>query len=138
MADSTETIEAEETAEVAEEIAEEIAEAVEEETAETDIDVTVIEAPEPEEPEAKFAAVDVGDLHISGPAELVEKITSQYLDDHLDHNPHGEAHTPTDVVDETAADVVPDVVEEQIQESVADETVDSPPEPTDWLFRNRR
>lgn len=142
MADNTETLE--ETAEVAEEIAEEIADAIDEENVpETAVDVTVVEAPEPEEPEAKFAAVDVGDLHISGPAEMVEKITGQYLKDHLDHNPHGESHTPGDngdgnFLDESVSAITPDIVEEQVRESVSDEIVDNPPEPEDWLFRNRR
>lgn len=134
-----ETETAEELAETAEEIAEEIAEEVAEETADTDIDVTVIEAPEPEPTESKFASVDVGDLHISGPAEMVESITAKYLKDHLDHNPHGEEHTP-DIVGESESVIetlTPDVVQEQIQESVSDEIADAPPGPTDWLFRER-
>lgn len=140
MEDLTETTEA-----IAEDIAEEVAEEVAEEIAETpDVDVTVIEAPEPEEPEAKFASVDVGDLHISGPAEMVESITAKYLKDHLDHNPHGFSHTPaTSDGPEGAAErigtaITPDIVEDQIRESVADETVDSAPEPEDWLFRGWR
>jgi hypothetical protein len=115
-----------------------------------DVDVTVIEAPEPEEVEAKFASVDVGDLHISGPAEMVESITAKYLKDHLDHNPHDPVHTATEVAGDAgelvgesaegiAEAITPDIVEEQIRESVEGETVavDVPPGPTDWLFRER-
>lgn len=123
--------------EIAEEIATEVVDEIEDETpAETDVDVTVIEAPEPEKTEAKFSSVDVGDLHISGPAELVEKITSQYLKDHIDHNPHGNGE-PTDI-EETIADVAPEAVQEEISEQAAAEQVDNPPEPTDWLFSRRR
>jgi hypothetical protein len=130
--------------EVAEELAEEVAEEVADELSETpDVNVTVIEAPEPEEPEAKFASVDVGDLHISGPAEMVESITEKYLKDHIDHNPHGfgEGMTTSDgpegAAERIGDAITPDVVEEQIQESAAGEIVDNPPEPEDWLFRRR-
>jgi len=126
--------------EIAEEIAEEIVEEIEDEPAEieNDIDVVVVEAPEIPEPEP-FAIVNVGDLHIEGPPKLVEKITAQYLDDHIDHNPHDVIEEPAEVVNEageTIGEVItPDIVEDQIAESVQDETVDAPPGPSDWLFK---
>ena len=125
-------------AEVAAEVATEVA-AVVDDTPEVDVDVTVFEAPEPEEPESKFSTVDVGDLHISGPAKLVKTITEDYLKKHLDHNPHGENHTPDgeNFLEESAAAITPDVVEEQIADAAAGDIVDNPPEPSDWLFRRR-
>jgi len=137
--------ESEQVEEVSEEIAEEIAEVIEDEISDADVDldvdIDVIEAPDFPE----TASVDVGDLHISGPPELVENITTRYLKDHIDHNPHGEVHTPDipemlepdsdGIVEDIGQAITPDIVEEQISQSVAGETVDNPPEPTDWLFR---
>lgn len=124
---------AETLAEVGEEIAETVAEAVAEETAvdtpaTSDIDVTVNEAVEV--PETSY--VDVGDLHISGPPEMVERITRRYLDDHIDHNPHGENHG---TVEELGQAITPDPVEELIADTAVGETVDAPPVATDWLFK---
>ena len=125
--------ESEQVEEVSEEIAEEIAEVIEDEISDADVDldvdIDVIEAPDFPE----TASVDVGDLHISGPPELVENITTRYLKDHIDHNPHGEVHTPD--IPEMLEPDSDGIVEEQISQSVAGETVDNPPEPTDWLFR---
>lgn len=126
----------EELAEVAEdigeEIADEIAEVVDDTGGDVDVDVAVIEAPEI--PETSY--VDVGDLHISGPPEMVERITKTYLADHIDHNPHGENHGETDgPVEEFGQAITPEPVEEIIAESAAGEVVDSPPTPTDFLFR---
>ncbi len=125
--------------EIAEEIADEIADVIEESDADTgdDIDVEIEVNEAPEIPETSY--VDVGDLHISGPPEMVERVTQKYLKDHLDHNPHGEAHTPDngggdEGLIETAT---PDVVQDVIEESVSSETVDAPPGPSDWLFRER-
>jgi hypothetical protein len=136
----------EETVEVAEEIAEEIAEVIEESepTNGPDIDVTVIEDNPPVIPETSY--VDVGDLHISGPPEMVERVTSKYLKDHIDHNPHNPPHDALrdavargveehGAITEIASDVTPDVVEEQITDSAAADIVDNPPDASDWLFR---
>ena len=137
--------------EIAEEIAEEIVEEIETEPAEieNDIDVTVVEIPEPPEPEP-FATVSVGDLNITGPPALVKSITQDYLDKHIDHNPHDiggdtvEAVSeltegPSEVYEESsetvAGAVTPDIVEEQIAESVGDETHDVAPGPASWLYR---
>lgn len=130
---------------IAEEIVEEIVEELAEETAgDVDVEIDVIEAPEIPEP-VEIASVDVGDLHISGPANMVQDITETYLKKHLDHNPHGEIHTPDiaadfqpesgGMVEDIGQAVTPDIVEEQIAEGIQGETVDSPPEPTDWLYR---
>lgn len=118
--------------EITEVIAGEIADVVEDEISETDVEIdvetTVIEAPVIPE----TASVDVGDLHISGPPALVESVTQKYLKDHIDHNPH-----PVDVVDDAAAGITPEPVEELIRDTAAGETVDVPPGPSDWLFRER-
>jgi len=69
---------------------------------------------------------------------MVERITTKYLKDHIDHNPHGEEHNGEVVgesVDAIGETITPDIVEEQIQESVQGETVDAPPGPSDWLFK---
>lgn len=126
--DSTEDI-----VEAAEDLGEEIADVVEdavEDAPETEVDVTVIEAVEP--PETSF--VDVGDLHISGPPEMVERVTKDYLKNHIDHNPHDTEHGGDEGLVEAAT---PDVVEDVIAEQASGETHDAPPDPADWLFRNR-
>lgn len=131
--------------EIAAEIAEVVEDVIDEELAEetggdTDVEIEVIEAPEIPE----TAAVDVGDLHISGPPALVESITKQYLKDHIDHNPHDTDHGDgryvgglTEYVDEAGAAVTPGPVEDAIQEGAAADIADAPPGPSDWLFRER-
>lgn len=113
---------------------------------ETDIDIDqdidIHEAPEI--PETSY--VDVGDLHISGPPEMVERVTQKYLKDHIDHNPHDGPENPVetlvestgDVVEETADVITPEPVQEEIAEQAGEEiSTDIPPNPTDWLFKKR-
>lgn len=142
----TEAETVEEIADAVEDEVEDIADAVEDavedatDPPETDVDVTLIEAPEPEDKDTAHASVDVGDLHISGPAEMVEKVTETYLKNHIDHNPHGEPHNgdgETNVLEDTVSAVTPDVVQETVAKQTANEIADEPPGPTDWLFRER-